>query len=142
MSYILTCCFVVINCVGCLVSFFSSCVRVAVEILLSSFLFLLQTPMSFLVKETEREREKESACVYVCDSSFFSPHFANKIYVNQRAVPDVSFRPSDVAISCYEVRIYPSRGHPSFVLFNFSIPILSILWLCEQMGGSNSRTVA
>ena len=80
--------------------------------------------------------------MYVCDPSFFNPHFADKIYVNQLALLDVSFRPIGVDISYYAVRIYPSRGHPSFVLFNFSIAILSILWLCEQVGGSNCRTVA
>ena len=70
------------------------------------------------------------------------PHFPDKIFVNQLALHDMFFRPIGVDISCYAVRIYPGRGHPSFALFNFSIAILSILWPCEHLGGSNCRTVA
>jgi hypothetical protein len=122
--------FMASNCIRYLLSFFSPYVRIAVDILLSSFIFLLEPPMSFLERERERERERVCvcACVYVCDPSFFSPHFADKICVNQLALPDSSFRPIGVDISCYELRIYPSRCHPSFVLFNLSIAILSILW--------------
>ena len=113
------------------------------EILLSSSLCLLKPPLSFLATERERERERLCVCACMCViPSLFSPHFPGKIFVNQLALPDMSFRPLGVDISCYAVRIYPSRGHPSFVLFNFSIAILSILWLCEQLGGSNCREVA
>jgi hypothetical protein len=133
---------VVINCTRYLLSFFNPYVRIAVEILLLSFLFLLKPPMSFLARESERESVCVCVCVCVCDPSIFSPHFADKIYVNRLTLPDSSFRSIDVDISCSEVRIYPSRGHLSFVLFNFSIAILSILWLCEQLRGSNCRTVA
>jgi hypothetical protein len=38
------------------------------------------------------------AWVYVYDSSFFSPHFADKIYVNQLALPDMPFRSLGVDI--------------------------------------------
>ena len=116
------------------------------EILLSSFLFVLNPPMHFLAREKERERECVCVCVRVCvcvcDPSFFSPHFADKIDVNQLALADTSFRPIGVDISCNGVRIYPSRGHSSTVLFNFTMAILSILRVCEQVCGSNCRTVA
>ena len=59
-----------VNYIRYLLSLFSPYVRVAVDILFSSFLFLLKPPMSFLAreKETERERERERGreCVCVC----------------------------------------------------------------------------
>ena len=114
----------------------SACVVVTVDMLLSSFLFVLKFPVSVMVNMC--------VCVSVSRSSvILHSLFADKIYVKICVfflIYLFGLSPGIFRVTKYE--FYPGRGHPCFVLFNFSTATLSILGLCEQMGGNSWATVA